>query len=195
LEKKATMKIGFVHIPKSAGGSILRWARANHANVFVEIGHNSLAEYRKHHYDTTFAVPRNTYRRILSLYNWVDNKIIKILKKFSYKSLEYKTARRQQKYWRRGIVPFCDYIFENPEVRSHHDQLKYIKGVDLLLPYESLAEDFYKIQELFNSTVPLTYTEHSRTSNLHVNELSTDFVKCIKRHFAEELDYFEYEPI
>ena len=43
------MKIGFVHIPKSAGGSIVRWAQANHANVFVEIGHKSLAEYSKHH--------------------------------------------------------------------------------------------------------------------------------------------------
>ena len=104
-------------------------------------------------------------------------------------------AKRQQKYWRLGIVPFCDYVFENPEVRSHHDQLKYIKGVDLLVSYESLAEDFYKIQELFNSTVPLNYTVHSRTSNLYVSELSTDFVKCINRHFAEELDYFEYVPI
>ena len=189
------MKIGFVHIPKSAGGSIIRWAWENHANIFVQIGHHSLSEYNKHHYEITFAIPRNTYRRILSLYNWADYKYTKTLKKNSETSEKYKMAKRQQKYWRRGIVPFCDYIFENPEVRSHHDQLEYIKGVDLLLPYESLAEDFYKIQELFNSTVPLTYTEHSRTSNLHVSELSTDFVKCIKRHFAEELDYFEYEPI
>ena len=189
------MKIGFVHIPKTAGESIVRWAQANHANVFVEIGHNSLADYSKHHYDTTFAVPRNTYRRILSLYNWADYKYTKILKTNQDKSKEYKITRQQQKYWRRGIVDYCDYIFENPQVRSHHDQLKYIKDVDLLVPYESLAEDFYKIQELFHSTVPLVHTEHSRTSNLHISELSTDFVKCIKRHFAEELDYFEYEPI
>jgi len=189
------MKIGFVHIPKSAGASITHWAWKNHANIFVQIGHHSLSEYNKHHYEITFAIPRNTYRRILSLYNWADYKYTKTLKKNSETSEKYKMAKRQQKYWRRGIVPFCDYIFENPEVRSHHDQLKYIKEVDLLVPYESLAEDFYKIQKLFDSDVPLTYTEHSRTSNLYVSELSTDFVKCIKRHFAEELDYFEYEPI
>ncbi len=189
------MKIGFVHMPKSAGASITHWAWENHANIFVEIGHNSLAEYNKLHYDKTFAIPRNTYRRILSLYNWADYKYTKTLKKNLETSENYKMAKRQQKYWRLGIVPFCDYVFENPEVRSHHDQLKYIKGVDLLVSYESLAEDFYKIQELFNSTVPLNYTVHSRTSNLYVSELSTDFVKCINRHFAEELDYFEYEPI
>ena len=73
------MKIGFVHIPKSAGESITRWAWENHANIFVEIGHNSLSEYRKLHYDKTFAIPRNTYRRILSLYNWADYKYTKIL--------------------------------------------------------------------------------------------------------------------
>ena len=189
------MKIGFVHIPKSAGGSITRWARENHADVFVGIGHNSLAEYNKFHFDRTFAIPRNTYRRILSLYNWADYKYTKTLIKNSETSEKYKMASRQQKYWSKGIVPFCDYIFENPQVRSHHDQLKYIKDVDLLVPYESLAEDFYKIQELFQSTAPLVHRAHSRTSNLHISDLSTDFVKCIKRHFAEELDYFEYEPI
>lgn len=189
------MKVGFVHIPKSAGASINRWGWENHANVFVEIGHNSLAEYHKLHYDTTFAVPRNTYRRILSLYNWAIYKTTKILKTGQVKSEEYKIARRQQKYWHKGIELYCDYIFENVVVRDHHDQLKYIKGVDLLVPYESLAEDFYKIQELFNSDMPLVYTEHSRTSNTNLSELSTGFVNCIKRHFAEELDYFEYQPI
>ena len=194
------MKIGFVHIPKSAGASISHWAWENHANIFVQIGHHSLSEYNKHHYDRTFAVPRNTYRRILSLYNWSDHKLRKKIKQIETGKIKvidnnYQTYIDQHKYWQKGIVPYCEFIFENPEVRSHHDQLKYIKGVDLLVSYESLAEDFYKIQELFNSTVPLNYTVHSRTSNRYVSELSTDFVKCINRHFAEELDYFEYEPI
>lgn len=190
-------KIAFVHIPKSAGASIRSWANTNHLDNFVSIGHNSLKEYKDNDldwtYDTSIAIPRNTYSRMISLYNFAKYKTLKNLEqaKRGKRVVNEVQLRESLTAWEKGITYFLDYILEYSF--SHHNQMKYIKDVDILIRYENLQTDFYKIQELTNCNAPLVQHIHNYKDKKYVTSLSSDYIKCIKRHFKEELEYFNYK--
>lgn len=193
-------KIVFVHIPKAAGASIVRWGKQNNIKNFVNAGHHSLEQFSKIHptteIDKSFAITRNTYHRMLSLYNFAKNKHIKVMKKvelgkrtLSQEHINW--LKKSIKVWDKGIIDYLDFTLEQTLI--NHDQLNYIKDVDLIIPYESLNTDFEKIQKLINCNEPLTQTVHKYKKKAVV-DMSTDYIKCIQKHFAEEIDFFQYTP-
>lgn len=191
-------KIVFVHIPKSAGGSIVKWVKQNNVENFVNAAHRSLLEFKKFQPTVgiykSFTITRNTYYRMLSLYNFSKNKHYKKLKqvKVGKRSLPQDSithTHKSIKAWDKGIVYYLDFILDHNF--THHDQLKYIQDVDLIISYENLKNEFNKIQQLTTCYEPLTQQVHAYKEKA-VTDMSLEYVKCIKRHFAEELDYFQY---
>ena len=177
-------KITFVHIPKSAGASINSWAKTNHIDNFVSIGHKSINEYKTIYpdwtYDTSVAIPRNTYTRMLSLYNFARHKTLKNLRqaKQGKRIVNKKRLLESLSAWDKGITYYLDYILEYSF--SHHNQLKYIENVDLLIPYENLKNDFSKIQKLTDCQEPLIQKIHSykdkRSSIFDIGIFDFDFI-------------------
>ena len=194
------MKLAFVHNPKCAGASIKSWARDNHLikeNTFVHVGHCPINVFKERNpeitYDKSLVVIRNTYTRILSLYNWAEIKIPKLLaqsKKRNFSEERINELHNALKIWNKGIVYYTDYI---TNADNYWTQLDYIKDVDVIINYENLKNEFSKIQELTNCHSPLTHTIHSYT-NKKVLKMSTEYINCIKRNFKEELNYFGYLP-
>jgi len=191
-------KIVFVHIPKAAGASIVRWAKQNKIENFVNGAHRSLSDFKKL-YPTvdiykSFAITRNTYYRMLSLYNFSKNKNFKVLKQAEVGKRvllqdEILLIKNQIAAWDKGIVYYLDFILDHNF--EYHNQIRYIRDVDLIVAYENLQIDFNKIQELTNCYTPLTQRVHTYKEKA-VTNLSSDYVSCIKKHFAEELEFFQY---
>jgi hypothetical protein len=191
-------KLVFVHIPKSAGASIVLWARQNKINYFVNAAHRSLSDFKKL-YPTvdiykSFAVTRNTYYRMLSLYNFAKNKHFNVLKQAEVGKRillqdEISLIKKKIAAWNKGIVYYLDFTLN--QNFEHHNQLRYIQDVDLILTHENLQADFIKVQELTKCYAPLTQRVHTYKEKT-VIDMSSDYVSCIKRHFAEELDFFQY---
>ena len=78
------MKIAFVHIPKTGGGSIVEWYKRNNLqSQFVFHGHKDI-EYIKaidNSFNTSFCVVRNTYSRLISAYVFSEAKFRKNIAK------------------------------------------------------------------------------------------------------------------
>jgi len=192
------MKIAFVHIPKTAGASVQAWLKQNKIH-HQQIGHLTLAERiernRPTKYDTSFTIVRNTYSRMLSLYNWGKHKIPKSIwraKKQNKIDMLENYYYPLQQAWEKGIVYYIDYCVAN-KLRNVKCQTDFIEGVDIILRYESLEKDFMQIQTLVNCNEPLTQQIHNYKEKT-ITEYSTEYIRCIKKHFHKDLDYFEYTP-
>jgi hypothetical protein len=191
------MKVAFVHIPKTGGASVQTWLTQNRINN-QKIGHLTLNERRGKNlpteYDKSFTIVRNTYSRMLSLYNWGKHKIPKSIwraKKKNNTEILENYYYPQQKAWDKGIVYYIDYCVDH-QLRNVKNQLDFIEDVDMLLSYENLEEEFKQIQTLVNCNVPLTQRIHTYKDKTITN-YSTEYIKCIQRHFANDIDYFKYK--
>ena len=192
------MKVAFVHIPKTAGASVQAWLKQNRIH-HQPIGHLTLDEREKRHlptkYDISFTIVRNTYSRMLSLYNWGKHKIPKSIwraKKQNKTDMLENYFYPMQRAWEKGIVYYIDYCIAN-ELRNVKCQTDFIQDVNIILKYESLQQDFLTIQNLVNCREPLSQQVHNY-KNKTVNEYSTEYIRCIKKHFNKDLDYFGYTP-
>lgn len=187
----------FVHIPKAAGGSVKMWASDNQTH-FVTFGHYTIPQLKAigKTWITSFAITRNTYQRMASLYIWSEIKAQKYLQ-IGRKNL--KVSKRILKHHPKGIAHFTEWYVN--EVHDFHSQLEYIQGVDILLAYENLNKDFKLIQELTGIHAPLPRSKSSRfeeehkVHQQHLNSLITDdYIQTIDRLFPDEIEYFGYLP-
>lgn len=192
-----TYKIAFVHIPKTAGGSVVLWSKYNQKqNEFRSVGHRSLREYLNKRpnfdYKTSFAIVRNTYDRMISLYNFKRNKILKDINKAEKKNLQEVKKERLNllEVWEKGIIYFIDFCVEH-QSRSTLSQLHFIENVDTIIHFENLKNEFSLIQNELQCYSPLVQQKHSKPKESSV-EISDDYINCIKRHFKEEIEYFDY---
>lgn len=192
------MKLAFVHIPKTAGASITKWFRTNNL-PFQPIEHLTLQERKDRdpylNYDKSFTVVRNTYSRMLSLYNFGKYKIPKSIwraNKTNNIDMINNYYKPLQDAWNKGIVYYIDYCVAN-KLRNVKCQTDFIDGVDIILQYESLEQNFVQVQKLVNCYIPLTQQIHSY-KNKTVMEYSTEYKKCIQKHFQKDLELFNYVP-
>ena len=187
----------FVHIPKAAGGSVKIWARDNQYS-FVTQGHDTIPEIKAtgKTWTTSFAITRNTYQRMVSLYLWSDFKARKFLRN-GKKNIEISTQIVNNHA--KGIDYFIEWYANN--VEDFHNQMEYVEGVDIILEYENLEEDFKQIQKLTGISDPLPRTKSAKFVDTHaahqekLNSFITDsYIKTIDRLFPEEIEYFGYTP-
>lgn len=97
-----------------------------------------------------------------------------------------------------GIIPFLDfYLHETtPDdflITVRTNQVQYSNGVDHILRYENLTEDFKIVQEKVNCFIPLTQTRN----HMGIDKSSfytPEFIKFVEKNFGEELEEFKYLP-
>ena len=184
----------FVHIPRTAGGSIKLWAQQNNIPLTV-FGHYTAIQLKEiTTWNQCFTVTRNTYSRLISLYLFSKPKAeknIRLVRK--YVEISKQVLENHSK-----VIEYFTkwYVTEIP---TFYNQLEYIKGVDILLSFENLIQDFTKIQSIIGCQAPLVQSKHKKyTKKFHAPSvtpkelLTTGYINTIKYLFAEELDYFDY---
>lgn len=184
------MKVAFVHIPKTAGGSIHTWLKDNHENHFeYHTGHRFLNEIYETNgvCDFSFTCTRNTYSRMISLYNWNGHKLYRKYYKSGKTQFVDEISAHEK-----GIVEYMYWARENNKLVTI-SQLEWIKGVDIILTQENLKEDFKIIQNKLNCYNTLPTHVHKR--NYVAKDFYTkDFKLAIEDLFGDEIEHFKYLP-
>lgn len=192
------MKIAFVHVPKAAGGSIKNWLTKNIGREnYAYTGHFSLSDKKDilPEYDKSFCVVRNTYDRLISLYTWMNLKFPRVIKKATNAGNEenLNKALKLKEGHDKGLIPFFETYQELNW--TNLSQLHYIKGIDYILRYETLDNDFKIIQEKLNCFEPLEKISHVQKSYDKKIFYTDDFKNYVIKNFEEELDFFQYSPL
>lgn len=188
------MKLAFVHIPKTAGGSIKTWFR-NHCNeTFVTQRHNLLKEFN-YDYDISFTVTRNTYKRLISLYN--HSKIITPQKIFKRELKQTKPEevihlKEIKKHQDRGLLDYLRYLIDIDD-NATKSLLQWTDDVDIVLEQENLKTQFKQIQTLANCFVPLPTDIHKMKYN-YEDFCTNEYISFIEKNFEKEIELFNYTP-
>ena len=175
-------RLFFVHIPKNAGTSVKKWGEDNSIG-FMEYKHKELKNlhdrFPNHTDCKSFAIIRNTYERMVSYYMYSKN-------------LKRRIPSDLTKVAAFGPVEWLDFAIKNKKDVSW-SQTRWIDGVDHVLRYENLQEDFKIIQELTGCYEPLPFENVSKRqeekANLYNNN---EFMTLIETQFKKEIEYFNY---
>jgi hypothetical protein len=185
--------ITYLHIPKTAGTSLLDWLISNRGNSeYVSWDtHPKLSTVLKDKIpNTTFTVVRNPWDRMVSMYFYMKNIAINEGSKWlalnnitqenfpSFDDWLYRTEDSliPSDYWFKGSTP----------------QLEWIDGpVDIVIRYENLAEDFVKIQEAFNCNIPLPHLYSSGRGN-YADYYNDNTRKFIEKICQADIDNWKY---
>jgi len=195
----------FVHVPKTAGSAIIQWANRNsqkHSFVLDHCGHATLEEingtgdkvplsqYTDIDPYVIFGVRRNTYDRMISVYNHIG--------------LQPVTRREKTKEWKlyskahkKGIVYFTDWINDNKSSRYTHwnrSLIEWLKGVNVVLQYENLHNQFKIIKEVLAVPDPLKPANVLPYRYRKSTYYTQDYIDVIQKHYGEEIEKYKYLP-
>lgn len=197
------MSFAFVHIPKTAGSSVKAWCdryRTRSMNStglpFYYIHHTELDYFNnivRFKVDTSFTVVRNTYDRMRSYYNFMNWFLPNVALKSQITQEGIEREKLWIEHWKKGIVYFTDRVRES-RVYAGIDQIEYSKNVDIIINYENLNEEFQQIQRLVNKFNPLENINVTPPKAKKFTEYTDEYIKCIQRNYAEELEHFKYTP-
>jgi len=184
--------ITFLHIPKTAGTSILDWLRSNKAEGET----TEWDSHPKHSsiwspHTTSFTVIRNPWDRMVSAYHYLKH-----------------TSLPEGSSWLKinditedNFPTFDKWInnlenYKNPDVywfRPETQQTEWLdKPVDITLRYENLTEDFKQIQLYFNCNIELPH--HYKTDHLNYRKYYNDDTKRIVEQFSKsDIDTWKYQ--
>lgn len=173
----------FVHIPKSAGSSVVEWLSTNFEHERIS-GHPNLAMIRKSwNVGRSFAVVRNPWSRMVSAYFYLQQY------KFYW---EYNNITTLDDFpsWNQ-FIDKLDYDTQSWNSLSTN-QYKWIEtGVDWLFKAETLAEDFKVIQDLLNCPAPLPYINTSQHNDYRLYYTDTQ-KKKIAQVFEQDINLYKY---
>jgi len=172
----------FVHIPKSAGSSVVRWLTRMPYQMIK--GHPSLTIIKEQWPVTqTFAVVRNPWARMVSAYfylkqygfYWEDNNIASVEEFPTWNDfvdrLDYDT-----KSWNTLTTNQCEWITD---------------GVTYLFKAETLDQEFNVIQKLLRREDPLPYINTSDHEDYRTYYTDAQKAK-IGRAFEKDIDLYKY---
>jgi hypothetical protein len=173
----------FVHIPKSAGSSVVEWLSRNFEYERIS-GHPNLSMIKKSwNVSRSFAIVRNPWARMVSSYFYLQQY------KFYWENNNIKSID-DFPTWDQ-FVGKLDYDTQSWNSLSTN-QCKWIEpGVDFLFKAESLTEEFKVIQNLLNCAKPLPYINTS-THNDYKTYYTTDQKNKIANIFKEDIELYNY---
>jgi hypothetical protein len=193
--------LSFVHIPRTAGTSIGHWLKANRrTSSYQERYDHPLLEHMGAS-SQSFTVVRNPWDRLLSLYCYSKNFNVTVN---GFEVFGISNAQAQQylnsinnitiwpdfNTWVEGLE-----TFKLPEIYWFDmltTQSRWAESVDIILRFETLDEDFKRIQDILNCTVPL-HKENSSTHDhykYHYNNKTKDLVY---KWFKKDINNWGYE--
>jgi hypothetical protein len=182
-----------IHIPKNAGRCILAWLeQLVSAEDIHKIEHGSIADFDSVRYSYSFAVVRNPYSRIESLYK----EAFRILKTRRPVASYIESAGLNIKNWEKGLNYFVEemvprktfYPFLKP-------QFSYISrnstiDVDYVLHFENITKEFTKIQQIENCFNSLTHIG----KGVDIQEKLTDSSKkIIQNYYSDDFLHLGYK--
>ena len=186
--------ITFLHIPKTAGTSMLEWLRNNsEGNIYTDWDtHPKLSVIRENRVPNfTFTVVRNPWDRAVSLYFYMKtiafhegSKWLKLNKitEDNFPSFEDWTKnlldfKNPPEFWFNGLTQQIDWI-DTP--------------IDLTIKYENLNTDFIKIQEVYNCSNPLPNLHVSIREREYKQYYNETTKKLVAKNFEKDIDTWKY---
>jgi chondroitin 4-sulfotransferase 11 len=189
--------ITFLHIPKTAGTSMIEWlitnkGKSQHDEWDTHPLLSTIHEHRTPNF--TFTVVRNPWDRIVSMY-------------FYMRKIAFNPGRKQSSKWlklnkitQENFPTFQDWLYNINNSIIPNDfwflgstcQTTWIdRPVDLIIRYENLEKEFVKIQEVYNTRYPLPHLYKSLHNNY--KEYYTDETKhFVEKTFEEDIDTWKY---
>jgi len=186
----------FVHIPKCAGKSISAYIMQN-ATQFWTIhpkSHATIQDLRETKKDlgTTFAVVRNPYARVVSIYKYLfEDDIAKIIEP-TIPYFHHKPDLSWHKKLRKEYpkITFSEFVNKLPYMPTAQTQNSFLP-VDKILRFESLSDDFTFIQNKLNTSMPLLKINNTNTK--HWKEYYThDTADIVYEKYAKDFEVLNY---
>lgn len=193
----------FVHVPKTGGTSIAEWLTTNCNGKKGRRVHHPLSELKKEFNKDAFSftVVRNPWDRLLSYYvyikktteNRLNDALLGKLKKSNKLKKTPAYLSETLELLNKGFEYFIknDWVWTRTNMSISH-QTDIAEGVDLILKFENLTEDFKKIQTIMNCYLPLPYkniTTHSHYSTYYNQEM----IDIISDKFKDEIIRYNYD--
>ena len=184
------MKVAYVHIPKTGGGSIKHWWATEIEDKHQLITHAHLdlmgiISVTGQSIDTSFTVVRNTWSRLISAYVFAKSKI------------EKKSSKDPGNVWlldsivqhNQGIIPWLDWMRSQDHVNTRC-QVRYSQGVEHIIRDHALEEWHHLQRVLGLDSVPgRTHRVLEYDQNDYLDQPLIDW---IGNNYADEIDLFQF---
>ena len=193
---KEDLKYTFVHIPKTAGKSISAYLMRHSSKCYTihEKSHATIEELRNTSQDLgfTFAVVRNPYSRVVSLYKYLfEDNINKVLESsipyFQHKPDLSWYKKLHQEYPK---LSFSRFIHRLPYMPLAKEQYKFLP-VDKIMHFETIENDFKFIQKKLStgeSLYKFNNTNNKSWKTYYTNDTAEKVYDIYKKDF-EILNY------
>jgi hypothetical protein len=180
----------FIHIPKTAGTSILKYFKnTENGQIHEKISHNSYANSVGKL--KSFAMVRNPYDRLLSIFlHWRDNlKRIKETTEFE----EFVLNLNKPKLWCKPQFVYKWYSRYIDTQVSWISNRKNVPIVDYIIKFENINEDFnnFLVSEEFEDIKELPHTNKTSHTN-YKDYYNDDMIKIVENKYKWDLEYFNY---
>jgi hypothetical protein len=197
------LNITFIHVPKCAGISIGIWLMENRGKSQMETwtNHPTLNYLKQEHsIKYSFAVVRNPWDRAVSIYHFF--KEIRNSHKTGTINDRGNSVLDANKETLKDET-FEEFVFNINNIKlptdvwieggfASYNQLHWISpGVDLILKFENIVNDFKIIQDITNCHIPLAHLNSSQHS-AYQQYYNSNTQKEIGKIFQEDIDRWQY---
>lgn len=190
-------KFKFIHIPKTGGSSVEVIFDLQHKdNLFVPSFTNEIqgVKFAPQHFTHklinyfnpeyknyfSFTIVRNPYTKIISEYFYIS-------KNFEKNNIQQFDEKHFIEWLKNSLIKF--------DIDHKLPQSTFIdKPVDMILKFETLEEDFKKLNNKLNTDYKLIHTNKSNTNKSKIVEnLSQNVKELIYELFKKDFKKFNYE--
>lgn len=184
----------FIHNKRAGGSSISTWLKQNFDGYRAYGKHHKFSKLNEfdQKLGLSFAVVRNPWERCVSAYFYqkrkIDERTAKILrgKTRKYKIHEIEETKKQ------FDKEFHEWLIENQNWNYLTvSQQSVIEGVDIVLRFENLIEDFKKIQTYLECFEPLSH-KNTSTHNPYRDYYTQEAADIVAEKCKIDIERFNY---
>lgn len=194
--KRGGCRTAFIHVPKTGGGSVVRYVNGTKGVVYSK---NSLTHtlYRdlKGRVDDSFSVVRNPWDRIISWYFFIYQISQRKLKDKSYATVEeQKTVEKELILCELGIEFFIKENWYDTKqfFNAHTNQIEWVHGVNNIFRFEDYKELINYTQKLLNTGRKFPHEHKTRHKNYRYY-YTPELINFVGDVFERDIKAFNYD--